>query len=148
MVVEKNYQTFTPMYERAEPGFPTGPKNDFKVKVVSIDNFNEWLKSEGQIADTIKIDVEGYDFRVLQGARNFLKDDRPLVFVEVHQRMLKLYNNTIINVYDLVNNELEYNFFNNKLELVSTKNDFLQLFADSEVNELRLICSPKEAGNL
>ena len=62
--------------------------------------------------------------------------------------MLKLYNNTIINVYDLVNNELEYNFFNNKLELVSTKNDFLQLFADSEVNELRLICSPKEAGNL
>ena len=116
--------------------------------MVSIDNFNEWLKSEGQIADTIKIDVEGYDFRVLQGARNFLKDDRPLVFLEVHQRMLKLYNNTIINVYDLVNNELEYNFFNNKLELVSTKNDFLQLFADSEVNELRLICSPKEAGNL
>ena len=148
VVVEKNYQTFTPMYERAVPGFPTGPKNHFKVKMVSIDNFNEWLKSEGQIADTIKIDVEGYDFRVLQGARNFLKDDRPLVFLEVHQRMLKLYNNTIINVYDLVNNELEYNFFNNKLELVSTKNDFLQLFADSEVNELRLICSPKEAGNL
>lgn len=38
--------------------------------------------------DLVKIDVEGYEFAVLQGARRVLSEDRPEVFLELHPRRL------------------------------------------------------------
>jgi FkbM family methyltransferase len=38
--------------------------------------------------DTIKIDVEGHELRVIQGLERMLRRHRPLLFVEVHPRLI------------------------------------------------------------
>lgn len=38
--------------------------------------------------DSIKVDVEGYEMAVLQGARRILREDRPVLFLEVHPHRL------------------------------------------------------------
>ena len=90
----------------------------------------------------IKIDVEGYEYRVFQGAINFFNHVRPLLFLEVHPALLNMYNNTILNLYDIVTKEIKYNFFDNKLELIKSKDEYVHFFSKRE--EKRLVCLPQE----
>jgi len=41
--------------------------------------------------DFVRMDVEGYEFNVLQGMRNILSKYKPCLFIEVHGRSLKEY---------------------------------------------------------
>lgn len=45
--------------------------------------------------DLIKIDVEGFEFRVLVGARKILTDLRPSLLIEVHPGFLKQYGDSL-----------------------------------------------------
>jgi len=58
--------------------------------------------------DCIKVDVEGFDYRVLLGAKESMKMYRPTLFMEVHPKFLGYYGN---NIYDIINiaDELDYN---------------------------------------
>jgi FkbM family methyltransferase len=38
--------------------------------------------------DVIKIDVEGHEIKVLRGLRNTIKQNRPLIFLEVHPQLI------------------------------------------------------------
>jgi hypothetical protein len=61
-----------------------GETGEIEVDLVSLDA----LLDRGEIKppDTIKIDVEGAEFEVLQGARNLLSQHRPILFLDTHQR--------------------------------------------------------------
>jgi len=56
-----------------------GVESSYQVPVVKLDD--EDLKN----VDLIKIDVQGWEFEVLDGAQNLIKRDRPWVVFEVNQ---------------------------------------------------------------
>ena len=128
-----------------EKNYIVEPEEKPKVKMQTLDRY--WLHCQGekeQVADVVKIDVEGYEYRVFQGAINFFQKVRPLIFLEVHPHLLNMYNNTILNLYDIVTKEAKYNFFNNKMDLIRSKNEYISLFSNKK--EIRLICLPQERG--
>lgn len=57
-----------------------------KVEATTLDEF---LASIGQIPDIIKIDVEGHEIEVIEGALQTLRDHRTTIIMEVHDVMLR-----------------------------------------------------------
>jgi len=55
-----------------------------KVPVVVLDEI-----LAGRVPKLIKIDVEGFELKVLQGMRDTLRDQRPRLFIEIHGADLK-----------------------------------------------------------
>lgn len=51
------------------------------LNVTSIDTFS----GEHQLPEFIKIDVDGYEGRILKGAENVLRTHRPFILLELHQ---------------------------------------------------------------
>ena len=59
-----------------------------KVEVDTVDN----IFQEIQNIDLIKIDVEGYSLNVLKGAKNYLKNNSPILQVEILSRKIDFKN--------------------------------------------------------
>jgi FkbM family methyltransferase len=53
-------------------------------------------------ADFVKIDVEGYENRVLYGARALIERCRPVLFVELHPRRLRQYGSSVLECVRLL----------------------------------------------
>lgn len=65
-------------------GFVRGCKRFYKVQVETLDNL---IKEQGlSKVDLIKIDVQGFESQVLQGAHSILQKYKPQLAVEVHAR--------------------------------------------------------------
>ena len=69
-----------------------------EVPVVTLD---EWAEANGIWPDLIKIDVEGYEFEVLRGARKVL-ERTPTVFVEVHCNIVGEFGATPEEIWKLI----------------------------------------------
>ena len=67
-----------------------------KVPVTSIDEYS----TDFSRLDLIKIDVDGYDFRVLLGASNAIKKFKPKVMIELAEFTLKSAGDSIQNILD------------------------------------------------
>lgn len=70
-----------------------------KVPTVTIDR----LLADGDITHPvtfIKIDVEGYEFKVLQGAVNTLRQHRPILLIEMNSFRLQENGSTYVQIYD------------------------------------------------
>lgn len=61
------------------------PESSIEVRVVSLD---QWCVAEGIYPDLMKIDVEGAEMMVLDGAKNMIAARRPTLFIEAHSRAL------------------------------------------------------------
>jgi len=72
-----------------------GPGRVIEVEVVTLDE----VLAEAEPPDTIKIDVEGYEFKVLQGARRILREFRPLIFLELHPVVLARWGTPIAEIH-------------------------------------------------
>lgn len=59
-------------------------KGQLEVQLVSLDD----LYSKGQlpVPDYMKVDVEGAEYEVLNGARKILQTERPILFLDTHTR--------------------------------------------------------------
>lgn len=71
-------------------------KRTVSVKTIDEYNYND--------VDLIKIDVEGAEYSVIEGAINTIKCCKPLLIVEIEQRHI---SQPIENVFELITN-LEY----------------------------------------
>lgn len=103
-----------------------------EVKVVRLDSimedFNDNLKKKSYNS-ILKIDVEGFEFSVLEGGKKFISEYRPIIFIEI------FFSKENINNINSINNflqEVDYKIFAfSSLGLILlNENDFFQYEGD------------------
>ena len=73
----------------------------FFVKTVSLD---EYIKRNNiDKLNIIKIDVDGYDYKVLLGALETLKRFKPTLFVELSEVCLNQQGDSVSDIYNFLN---------------------------------------------
>lgn len=78
-----------------------------KAKDVPVTTLDALVAETGRPPDVVKIDVEGAEHRVLQGARKTLVDHRPLVVLAVHPRLVARLGDSVEGIARFVD-ELGY----------------------------------------
>lgn len=76
---------------------------EIKVKTFPIDMFKEELGIQ-ELPDIIKIDVEGAESLVLNGAKNTILSKKPIVLMEIHS-MLNMFN--VVSFFSSLSYEME-----------------------------------------
>ena len=70
-------------------------KNALPISVVPIEvdviSLDTWMQTQTKLPSLIKIDVEGFEYEVLNGARSLLKSVRPIVMVEVQSHQIEIF---------------------------------------------------------
>lgn len=89
--------------------------------------------------DAMKVDVEGYEMAVLQGARRIFREDRPVLFLEVHPQRLGQLGTSMAEVSRLLA-ELGYRAF----DLTGAPVPAGRLAATASVSRFRCEPSPGE----
>jgi len=93
---------------------------------------DEWWDERGRPKiDVLKVDVEGMDYEVLDGARRLVSASRPLVYVEIHRKRL---GNSNVKAIEKLLRDNGYVFFRN----VAARNSSLDDFRVSRVPNLLL----------
>ena len=85
----------------------------------------------------MKIDVEGYEYKVLKGANEAIKKYNPLLFLEIHGHLLKLYNATVMDVYDILQ-DYKYTIYDIHDKEIKDEEQYNNLF--SHKHEVRVVC--------
>lgn len=77
------------------------------IKTASIDGIA--IDANLERLDFIKIDCEGWEFKILKGAKNSLKKFRPLMLIEMNSFALSLQDSCYKDIYDFLL-EMEYSW--------------------------------------
>lgn len=97
-----------------------------EVKII-IKRLDDFLKEEEAMSriDLVKIDVEGYELKVLQGAKHTLNKYFPILFIEINDSNLNRYGDTPVEVVQFLKT-LGYTSFSNSLtrEIITEEFDF------------------------
>ena len=75
---------------------------EFFGEIIVLDDFFENLDN----LNLLKIDVDGFDYKVLQGCRNLILDHKPIIFIELGEKDLNKNGDSvvdIVNFFDEVN---------------------------------------------
>ncbi len=80
-------------------------KKNLLIKKIKVDQIflDDYVKKNSLIPDVIKIDVEGAEFNVLDGAIKILKECRPKIIISLHPEHLRLLNRNILEIYEYCN---------------------------------------------
>jgi len=74
-----------------------------KVKITTLDNFCK--EKNIDFIDCVKIDVEGFELEVLEGAKELIQNNRiKLIILEISKILLTKLGKNVDNVYDILNN--------------------------------------------
>ena len=88
---------------------PNNSDSTFSIEIITLDQFIE--ENKVNKIDLIKIDVEGYEMRVLLGAKKSIADFKPTFFIEIDDNNLKRQNNSARELIQFLENR-NYNIKN------------------------------------
>ena len=92
-------------------------RDDHFIEVQS-DTLDNFLDEEViEVPDIVKIDVEGYEFYVLKGMRNILENYKPMIFIELHPKILESQGFSSYKVRDFL---YSFNYESQNLSTKST----------------------------
>lgn len=112
-----------------------------KIGYHTIDEFNDYLLSQNKLLpDVIKIDVEGYEEKVLDGGYKTFTHIMPFLFIEIHSKFLEFYNSSVENIYNKII-DYNYEFYDYNRKKIESLEEYQSLFEDNP--ELRIYCLPK-----
>ena len=78
--------------QNVNPPLEAGLYNTFKTQTVNTLTIDSFINTPGaRIPDIIKIDVEGAELLVLRGGKEFFKNHKPIIFMEVHNILMMFY---------------------------------------------------------
>jgi FkbM family methyltransferase len=80
-------------------------KKNLYIKNIIVDqiSLDDYVSKKSVVPDVLKIDVEGAEFNVLDGATRILKDYRPKIIISLHPEHLRLLNRNIWEIYNYCN---------------------------------------------
>lgn len=93
-----------------------------KVPVISLDDYFDGKTIK---IDFIKIDVEGAELFVLKGAEKILKEDSPMLLIEIHGPFLHRFGYTVSDFFEYVYG-LGYKSYNILTSQLLTPEDFIK----------------------
>jgi FkbM family methyltransferase len=99
-------------------------------------SIDEFVKEQGIIPDILKIDVEGFEEKVLLGGKEFLKKHTPLIFLELHPHLLKNQRSSHEAIIAFLKN-LGFNLFSLSQKPLEEK----ELYEIGKEASYRIICS-------
>lgn len=76
-----------------------------KIEVRTLDSFNL------DRLDFIKIDVQGYEKFVLNGAENTIKTYKPIIIIEMEEHQLRRFNYGVVELFELIRSFGYYIYF-------------------------------------
>ena len=130
----------------------TNPKKALKSEKVLVKRFDDIALSEGlKSVDLVKIDVEGFELRVLKGFGDYLSKANSII-CEIHPRMMLRIGDNVSDIYKLLMNhgfriyQLSYdkphlkripNSINVRHHILALRDDFADI---NELNEILKEC--------
>jgi FkbM family methyltransferase len=106
--------------------------------MLRLDSFSELFDV---VPDCIKIDVEGAEYKVLQGSSYIIKNHRPILFMEVHPKFLKNFHNH--SIYDVINFFEKYEY--EAVDVLGNKiKDYKKHLEQETTDSNRTVWLPKE----
>ena len=74
-----------------------------KYTLVQIETLNSFAEINlGSKVDLVKIDVEGFEYKVLDGGRRFLKTHQPILFIELDDNNLREQGDSAVKLLNLL----------------------------------------------
>lgn len=118
---------------------------DSEINITTLDNLMK-MKYSNFKADFMKIDTDGFDFKVIRGARNYIENVKPIIFFEWSKEELNIQRENELSIFP----ELEamgykdillFDNFGNKLLSISSANiEVLEYMANYTMNNDKRIC--------
>ena len=114
-----DYNGIAKLKEIDENGLEMGPRSEIsddgvEVKIVKLDSI---IPKDCKIS-VIHLDLEGYEFTALSGAKEIIERDRPIIVLEIDNRAVN-YNNFMSNLGYVTHKQLIFNS-NEKMVFVNT----------------------------
>ena len=110
------YDTKSTLKITDESGLEMGPRSEIGdgigVKMIKLDTFIV------EKIDLIHLDIEGYEFEALKGAKELIERDKPIIILEIDSRAVD-YNNFMLSINYVPYKQLIYNS-NERVVFVNT----------------------------
>ncbi|MCG8574371.1 MAG: FkbM family methyltransferase [Flavobacteriales bacterium] len=119
----------------------TGRAGKTKSIEVKTDTLDNWWKDNGQLQiDFIKVDTEGAEYWILQGAKELLAAQHPVLYLEINDLNIRNYPFEIKDLFELID-ELNYDLFSldgvrptaeNVIDLIRENDSFVAYYREND----------------
>jgi FkbM family methyltransferase len=116
-----------------------------QVDLITLDDYVNTNKI-GKI-DLVKIDVDGYEYKVLRGGYNSIKRFKPAIIIELGRLTLRKHGDNLEDLVDLLIS-LDYSFYSeNDLKVYRNRDEILKAVPDND-EIINVICRTKNKTSL